>query len=569
MNKRLIFCACALAASISCLSREYHVSKYGPFFTINAVAQKALPGDTVTVHEGVYREWVDPLRGGRTEQTRILYRAAEGEKVEIKGSEVVKGWKKVRGSDGKLWTVSVPNSIFGTFNPFDEVLTGDWVGTPYTLHLAEVFLNDVSMYEAESMDSLLCVRTSHRDPDGVVMNWFSTVGKEETVITASFCGLDPNEETVEISVRPTCFYPSREGLNYITVRGFIFNQAATKWAAPTAEQIGMVSPHWCKGWIIEDNVVKNSRSSGITLGKEAGTGDNVWTYDKHIDDGHLHYIECIFRALRHDWNKESVGSHIVRNNVISDCGQAGICGAMGCSFSEVYGNTIYNICFKDELWGAEMAGIKFHCAIDTYVHSNVIYRSHKGIWLDWMAQGSRVSSNVIYESIDMDLFYEMNHGPFVVDNNILLSDLSIVDNSEGGAYLHNLIGGKIRAYVDYRYIPYMLDHSTAIKGVSSFEQSDNRFIDNVMLLVKPDNKTLEEYYKEHKFRPVMEGNVGVKDWDAAIAAFYSSFKTYDGAGLGIPRLTDCPYENPDGTGKFVCSGENIPLAASEVRQIVI
>ena len=76
-----------------------------------------MPGDTITVHEGVYREWVDPQRGGRGESSRILYRAAEGEKVEIKGSEIVTGWKKVRkGSD--IWSVTVPNSLFGSFNPF-------------------------------------------------------------------------------------------------------------------------------------------------------------------------------------------------------------------------------------------------------------------------------------------------------------------------------------------------------------------------------------------------------------------------------------------------------------------
>ena len=48
----------------------YHVSKSGndknvgsfefPFKTINRAAEIALPGDTVTVHEGEYREWVDP-----------------------------------------------------------------------------------------------------------------------------------------------------------------------------------------------------------------------------------------------------------------------------------------------------------------------------------------------------------------------------------------------------------------------------------------------------------------------------------------------------------------------------
>ena len=47
----------------------YHVAKTGsdqgkgtkqdPFLTINKAASVALAGDTVVVHEGVYREWVN------------------------------------------------------------------------------------------------------------------------------------------------------------------------------------------------------------------------------------------------------------------------------------------------------------------------------------------------------------------------------------------------------------------------------------------------------------------------------------------------------------------------------
>ena len=85
--------------------------------------------------------------------------------------------------------------------------------------------------------------------------WFAEVDAENTTIYANFGSVDPNKEVTEVSVRPTCFYPTREGLNYITIRGFYFSQAATQWAAPTAEQIGMIATHWCKGWIIEDNVM--------------------------------------------------------------------------------------------------------------------------------------------------------------------------------------------------------------------------------------------------------------------------------------------------------------------------
>ena len=85
-------------------AQDIHVSKSGddsntgsaisPLLTINAAAQRAVPGNTVLVHEGEYRELVKPLRGGTSELNRIIYKAADGEYVVIKGSESVLSWTK-------------------------------------------------------------------------------------------------------------------------------------------------------------------------------------------------------------------------------------------------------------------------------------------------------------------------------------------------------------------------------------------------------------------------------------------------------------------------------------------
>src|SRR5437762_9237466 len=97
---------------------EYHVAINGssqndgsssaPFSTISAAAQAAQPGDVVVVHAGVYRERVNPPRGGRSDAERIVYQAAPGERVEIKGSEIVTGWTRL---SGDTWTVRLPNSF--------------------------------------------------------------------------------------------------------------------------------------------------------------------------------------------------------------------------------------------------------------------------------------------------------------------------------------------------------------------------------------------------------------------------------------------------------------------------
>ena len=91
MIKRIPVIFIALVFSFTCLSREYHVAKTGndsnkgtkesPFLTIQAAAYIAHPGDVIIVHEGVYRERVNPPRGGTSDDMRIVYQAAEGEEA--------------------------------------------------------------------------------------------------------------------------------------------------------------------------------------------------------------------------------------------------------------------------------------------------------------------------------------------------------------------------------------------------------------------------------------------------------------------------------------------------------
>lgn len=590
--KTSIVSICLLLSASSLFAKEYHVSPTGndaangdmatPFRTINRAAQLALPGDTVTVHQGTYREWINPLNGGESDARRILYRAAEGEKVEIKGSELVTGWKREK-KNKQVWKLVLPNGFFGNYNPFNDRLYGDWLWSDKIHHTADVYLNDVSLYEAFSLDKVYQPDTlkTIRDPQGCTNVWYAEVDAEHTTIYANFGTADPNKEVTEVSVRPTCFYPTREGLNYLTIRGFHFSQAATQWAAPTAEQVGMVATHWCKGWIIEDNVIKNSRSNGITLGKERSSGHNLECNDKRLD-GTLHYIEVIFNVLRKGWDKANVGSHIVRNNIISDCEQTGICGSMGGAFSEIYGNHIYNILAKQQFGGAEMAGIKLHGAIDTYIHHNRIHNSGNfGIWMDWMAQGARISSNLLYDNLAEDVFFEVDHGPYIVDNNIMLSSKSFAENTDGGALLHNIITGGIKPMDDQRYTPYHLNHSTQVKGFRTITEGDHRFYNNIFVggtnkdmkygMIAFDKSQWPIYAADNIFcngaKPMTDKEQGwtedavnpnlrleevgeevylVSDVSLSELAGFKG-KKIDAAQLGITKLSGLPFENQDGT----------------------
>jgi alpha-N-arabinofuranosidase len=551
-------------------AREYHVSVKGdnanvgtadaPFQTISSAAEAARPGDVITVHKGTYRERITPPRGGSSNAKRIVYRAAPGENVVIKGSEVIKGWRK---DWNDTWTVTVDNNLFGDFNPYNDLIHGDWFNPKgREHHTGAVYLNGRWLTEAASFDDVV-------KPVGDTPLWFATVDATSTTILAQFKDVNPNEAEVEINVRQTVFYPDQPGVNYITVRGFTMMHAATPWAPPTAEQIGLIGTHWSKGWIIENNDISYSTCVGIALGKYGDQWDNT---SENTAEG---YVQTIGRALANGWSKENIGHHLVRNNHISHCEQAGIVGSLGAVFSTITHNDIHDIHVRQLFSGAEMAGIKIHAAIDTEISRNHIYRTCRGIWLDWMNQGARVTANLLHDNnTSEDLFVEVDHGPFLVDNNLFLSKRSLLDMSEGGAYVHNLFAGQIVQRPELsRETPFHPPHSTKVAGLQKIEGGDDRFYNNIFITggldvydkaTRPMHVAGNVYY--HGAKPyAKEMNHVVKpDFDPEIEiveegdgtflqmTLNDSFRSLNDplvttALLGKAMVPNASYENPNGT----------------------
>jgi len=472
---------------------EYPGTKNKPFLTISKAAQIAVAGDTVVVHEGIYREWVSPQNSGKDNRRRIIFEAAQGEHVVIKGSEVVKGWQR----NGRLWMITLPDAFFGTYNPYREVLRGDWLVSPTNppLHTGEVYLNGIAMYETTTKKDVEEAKEREYGriisylnggkgkggllhPEDSVYQWYTEWHDNSTTIYGNFQKYDPNKETVEITVRRFCFFPKDTKRNFITVRGFEMAQVATQWAPPTAFQDGLLGVNWSKGWIIEDNDIHDSKCCGISIGKERSTGDNYSTREKR-KPGYQCQLETVFLAKQGGWDRETIGSHIIRNNIIHDCGQAGIVGNLGCAFCLIEENHIYNIGVKREFFGYEIAGIKMHAAIDARVIHNNIHHCALGIWLDWQAQGTRISKNLLFCN-DRDLMVEVSHGPYILDNNIFASEYTFDNASQGGAFIHNLMGGAIQMIQTLnRSTPYHFAHSTEVAGYASVYGGDDRAMQNL------------------------------------------------------------------------------------------
>jgi len=604
------------------LGKEFHVSVNGndgndgsqgkPFKTIMAAANKALPGDVITVHAGIYRELIAPPRGGDSDNKRIVYQAAKGENVVITGSEPVRGWEKLQGD---TWKLTLPNSFFGKINPFDEQIYGSWYhGNGKPNHTGSVYLNGKRIRETFSLDEVtkpageqplwyteaegnggpilmnfewiqpvggkqmtsmqasvengdqaICASVLDRWPFGYLKNgsilhfdgvdfgngtdtlsfqaatfakggtvemhlknpegellgsslvtntcdWekFAVFnlkmsrklsGKQDvcfvikapalksdgtTTIWAQFPGgIDPNKTSVEVSVRPQVFYPSKTGINYITVRGFTLENAATNWASPSAEQPGLIGPRWAKGWVIENNIIRNSRCSGISLGRP--TFGHSHHYQKlppkiypepnggQTEKQLLDYFENA------SWTKEEAGFHIVRNNQIYECGQAGIVGCSGGAFSLIENNDVHTICIDETFKGEEVAGIKLHFAIDAVLKNNHVYNTFRGLWLDWGSQGAQVVGNIFHDNnAAEDVFIEVCHGPILFANNILLSQKSINLRSQGIALVHNLISGEITGGTDYRNSFIYRPHETISIGKPANRGGDWQWYNNIL-----------------------------------------------------------------------------------------
>ncbi|WP_281228982.1 carbohydrate-binding protein [Flavobacterium aquiphilum] len=642
MNYKLIVLGILISFHLS--AKEIHVSGVNgndnangsqrhPLKTINAAAQKAMPGDVIIVHAGIYREWVKPLRGGTDNKHRITYVAAKGEKVVITGSEAPKGWQNV---SGNVWKLTLPNAYFKDSNPFGELIYGDWYrSNGKNIHTGAVYLDNRRLPEVFSRNEILArdnnkpswyaeaddnggsvlmnidmyapfltdpkqvavekgdviynnwkhfiftyltdgsilhltsvdfgagtdtveykVATQaksgkiefHLDkPDGELVgtttvtntgNWgkyevFKTTlsrkisGKHDihvvlrapgskpegtTTIWACLPGMkNPDSSDVEIAVRSTVFFPKKTGINYITVKGFTLQNAATNWAPPSAFQPGIIGPHWASHWIIEDNEILNSRCSGISLGRP--TYGHAHHPQNQQPEGRIYpevnggqtaeQLHEFFEFAT--WTKEEAGFHIVLNNHIHDCGQAGIVGCSGGAFSVIERNDIHDITQNEPFNGEEMAGIKLHFAVDAIIRDNRIFNTTLALWLDWGAQGTQVLGNLMYKNSYRDILVEVSHGPTLVANNIALSTIFMRSMSQGLAIVHNLALGNFEGFADeimggrktFFYIP----HSTSSAGKVTNPGGDWRWYNNLL----PD--ILNPEGKNHGLPVAVSGNV--------------------------------------------------------------
>jgi hypothetical protein len=445
---------------------DYHVAIGGadenpgtrdhPWKTIQKAAEVLQPGDRVLIHAGTYREWVRPPRGGTSEEKRIIYQAAPGEEVILKGSEVVDGWVR----EGATWRRDLPDEFFGERNPFKTNLAGDWLHFGYENHLGEVYLDGVSLREVFSDEEL--ARTAG--------SWRVEASPGVTGLRVNFGDANPNASLVEVNARASVFFPKVKGLGFITLDGLTIAQTAPQWVAWLVFQEGAVGTYFGHHWTIENCRFMDAKCVALVAGNDPS----------YENDG---------------FDMQSVGRHLVRNNHFMRCGEAAIHGFKGWAGSIIEGNLIEDINPKRQFGGEESGGIKIHLPIDVTVRNNIIRRvfsgkpegytkkkplQYTGIWIDWAGQGTRVSGNVVYETEAWSLFLQNNQGsPLLVDHNIF--DRNVIVESRGVVFVHNLFlnsGWTVRGGAD---VAFWKPHSAIKVGVAPTAAADVKWWNNLFI----------------------------------------------------------------------------------------
>jgi hypothetical protein len=469
-----------------------------PFLTIGRAARILEPGERVVIMEGVYRERIDPARGGTGPDKMISYEAASGASVVVKGSCLADtGWEP--SSDYRL---NLPGTGRGKVKIYKRGLEDiDFQGyNPFGM--ASIMQNRVYLMPKPEELWRHLVRRGMVFVDGrrlKQVELYQELGKADGAFWCEHNGLaihvrlpgdaDPAGHEVELVIREQVFAPRVTGLVYIRVKGLTFEHGANAFPPP---QRGMVSMGRGHHWIIEDCVLRHANGVALDIGAQ-------------------------------DWDMEPpavIGQAIVRRNHIDDAGVCGIAG-VGVQGTLIESNLIEHVGDRDVELAWETGGIKLHLAKSCLLRANVIRHTvhAEAIWLDYENANTRVTGNVMGDNLETlrgGVYLEASHEPNMIDNNIIWKATEgagggsynmpghggwgiTVDGSDETVVAHNLIGLTQDAAVKFRNI-----ESRIVSGRGGTTRR-NKVLNNIFYRC---GKSIDLSNQDN----TADGNLYTKDW---------------------------------------------------------
>lgn len=544
MNKGIYLFVSALI--IICLysntgfSRTIYVSNKGndnnfgttgqPVKTIQKAADMAMPGDTVYVFEGTYRERVAPPRGG-TEGNEIVYRGEPGKNVIIKGSDVWRpDWKRESGNihyavpeesifnedcyvdDKNPFKVAVSSTPYG-LDGKPEVERGYGGDPKLILSIGQVFVDGKLYIQKGYLSQTVSTPES----------WY--YDRTSGAIYINFSDGNPANHVVEISTRRRIFAPHKRQLGYIVVEGFIMehcgNQYPTNfWEAehPEWQQAGAIGTRSGHNWVIKNNVIRFANGVGIDFGNEGNS-------DVDLEVGN---------------NGLATGSkyHVIDSNYIIDNGGGGTAAynPKNITFTNNIVERNNNLRFVGKKrW--ESAGIKMHGPHYSIISNNLI-RNNYGKWGLWLDQGSgndtKVHGNLI---VGNEVGFDLEIGTaykdkLILDNNIFINNKTAIGSRESGGItaMNNLVVNSLEYGI----------HNTIDKNRTGSWSGDNHYYFNNVLISCATNMGIypPDFYRsevrqfdyniyqensgEKKFK-LLYSMYNFNDWKAQWSKYNASF----------------------------------------------
>jgi hypothetical protein len=469
-----------------------------PFLTINKAARLLEPGERVVIREGVYRERIDPARGGAGPDKMIGYEAAPGARVVVKGSRLVpSGWEPstgfkpgpagAGGGSAKIFRRSLEDLDFHGYNPFGMVSIMQnrvyLLPKPEELwrHLRRrglVFVDGRPLQQVELYQDLARA-------DGAFWCEHNGLG-----LHVRFPGdTEPGGHEIELAIQEQVFAPRTMGLAYIRVAGIAFEHGANGFPVP---QRGLVSMSRGHHWVFEDCAVRHANGVALDIGAQ-------------------------------DWDMETpvvTGYAVVRRCHIDDAGVCGIAG-MAVRSTLIEDNLIEHVGGRDVELAWETGGIKLHASKGCLIRSNVIRHTihAEAIWLDYENANTRITGNVMGDNLETlrgGVYLEASHEPNMIDNNIIWKATEgagggsynmpghggwgiTVDGSDETVVAHNLIGLSQDAAIKFRNI-----ESRIVSGRGGTTRK-NKVLNNIFYRC---GKSIDLSNQDN----AADGNLYTKDW---------------------------------------------------------
>jgi len=383
-----------------------------PWKTLSKAAATLQPGERVIVHEGVYREWVSPERGGDGPDKMIAYETAAGDDVIVKGSDIWQpDWKKEQG-ETVTWKATLDPEMFDGPNVFalenfpEQDDPDIWKRFPTNrLYRGQLFADGLPLVQVPTFEQLA-------EKPGR----FWVEDDNLTVHVRLHKDAKPRRRKIEVTTREQVFAPAKHYLNYIRVSGFRMFHAANGVPIPIPQH-GLLSASAGHHWIIEDCEIGYANTLGMDVGSQ-------W------------YTFC---------DAEMYGHQIVRRNYIHNCG---VCGA--CAWFINHDNPtnlndgllVEDNLFADNSWmpitlHCESGSLKMHYVQNSLFRRNVFLRTghSASLWLDGYIHNTRITQNFFYDAQHPrglgSVFIEISEGPTLVDNNI------VVQSGDNGFHQHD------------------------------------------------------------------------------------------------------------------------------------